>query len=152
MANNQTETSISTQNSISLQKRNSNSLQSQIKTQESSQTQNDSNVEIPLDEELPESLEVFDSESQPLDESFNENITQEEIGEDYVNPNIIAWGLTLYNYEATNDSELSFQQGEYVGIIEEGEDGWCTGELHGVEGLFPTSYIQKSTPSEEKKR
>jgi len=100
---------------------------------------------------------ISSQEQSTLNQEANEEGNFEEPGElnDPVNPNIVAWGLTLYNYEATNDTELSFRQGEYVGIIEEGEDGWCTGELNGAEGLFPSNYIQKldeqPKPSEDKK-
>jgi hypothetical protein len=60
------------------------------------------------------------------------------------NPNVIAWATALYPYEAAAEGELSFQEGDVIGILEEHEDGWTRGELNNIEGLFPASYVQKS--------
>src|SRR5690606_24036091 len=54
------------------------------------------------------------------------------------NPNIIAWGTAIYSYTAQQEGELSFNEGDYIGILEELGDGWSRGDLNGVEGLFPT--------------
>jgi len=64
--------------------------------------------------------------------------------EQQYNPNIIAWGTAIYTYQASSEGELSFNEGEVIGILEEHEDGWTMGELNGIQGLFPGSYIQKS--------
>ena len=47
-------------------------------------------------------------------------------------------------YEAQSNTELSFAENEYVGIIEDYPDGWSLGELNGVEGIFPTSYAKRT--------
>lgn len=51
----------------------------------------------------------------------------------------------LYDYTADEDNELSIQAGDKVVLIQEDTDGsgWTEGELDGVRGLFPTSYVKK---------
>jgi len=57
---------------------------------------------------------------------------------------VIAWATTIYSYQAQGETELSFGEGEVIGILEEREDGWSYGDLNGSLGLFPTSYAQKT--------
>lgn len=51
----------------------------------------------------------------------------------------------LYDYTADEDNELSILAGDRIVVIEEDTDGsgWTEGELNGVRGLFPTSYVKK---------
>jgi hypothetical protein len=58
------------------------------------------------------------------------------------NPNITAWGTALYAYTAQDDTQLSFNEGDTVGIIEDLKDGWSRGDINGYEGLFPTDYVK----------
>ncbi|XP_028411597.1 protein kinase C and casein kinase substrate in neurons protein 1-like isoform X2 [Dendronephthya gigantea] len=48
-----------------------------------------------------------------------------------------------YNYDASEDDELSFQVGDIITQLS-GEDGqgWCKGRLNGVEGLFPAKWVE----------
>jgi hypothetical protein len=52
------------------------------------------------------------------------------------------WGTAIYEYEAQTDKEISFQEGEQVNILQDHGDGWSTGEVNGIQGLFPTEYVQ----------
>lgn len=65
------------------------------------------------------------------------------------NPNIIAWGVAIYRYEAQSENELTFNEGDWIGILEELPDGWSKGDYYGIEGLFPTSYVQKMEQTNE---
>lgn len=49
----------------------------------------------------------------------------------------------LYDYEATNDEEISFAEGDLILIIERSEDGWWTGERKkdGKRGHFPSMLV-----------
>jgi hypothetical protein len=58
------------------------------------------------------------------------------------NPNILAWGTAIYSYTAQNSEELSFYEGEVIGITAFDENGWSRGTLNGQEGLFPTTYVE----------
>jgi len=85
------------------------------------------------------------AEADPSADSW-EPSTQE--GADYANyeynPNITAWGTTLYPYTAQSEGELSFNEGDLIGIIEDLPDGWSRGDVNGVEGVYPTNYVQRS--------
>lgn len=49
----------------------------------------------------------------------------------------------LYDYDAQDTDELSFQVGDLIDIISEEPSGWWRGRLRGREGVFPNNYIQK---------
>ena len=48
-----------------------------------------------------------------------------------------------YDYEASEDDELSFHVGDIITQLS-GEDGqgWCKGRLNGIEGLFPAKWVE----------
>ena len=50
----------------------------------------------------------------------------------------------LYVFEAQDSSELSFNVGDVITLInaQEGQD-WWTGELNGYQGLIPSNYVQR---------
>lgn len=50
----------------------------------------------------------------------------------------------LYDYEATQEGDLSFQSGDMI-ITDMGafsEDGWVSGDCHGKSGIFPSNYTE----------
>ncbi|RWS22956.1 FCH and double SH3 domains protein 2-like protein, partial [Leptotrombidium deliense] len=48
-----------------------------------------------------------------------------------------------YDYTATSDEEISFQDGDLIRIIERSEDGWWLGEKDGVTGHFPSMLVHE---------
>ena len=48
----------------------------------------------------------------------------------------------LYDYEATNDTELSFPEGAILTITEQDESGWWFAELNGSVGFIPNNYVE----------
>ena len=48
----------------------------------------------------------------------------------------------LYDFQAQNDGDLSFQAGDKITIIEKSEstEDWWTGSLNGMKGTFPANY------------
>jgi len=51
--------------------------------------------------------------------------------------------IALYDYEATEDNELSFAEGDRITEIEAASDDWWQGkDQHGNVGLFPANYVE----------
>ena len=48
-----------------------------------------------------------------------------------------------YDYEAEEDNEITFQEGDHISDIEIINDGWCFGTniQTGERGMIPTNYI-----------
>lgn len=59
----------------------------------------------------------------------------------------------LYNYDGTNDDELSFREGDIIHLIskDSGDPGWWRGELNGKEGVFPDNFAAIIQDSEKEK-
>lgn len=49
--------------------------------------------------------------------------------------------VALYDYDAASDVELSFKAGDVINVKTITSDGWWTGELNGVQGQFPITYV-----------
>lgn len=52
----------------------------------------------------------------------------------------------LYDFEAENEEELDFKEGEIIRLIARLDDNWLQGEIHGKQGRFPVSYVQILVP------
>ena len=71
---------------------------------------------------------------------------------------IISYCRALYDYEATSDEELSFYEGEIIGIIRRNgihgpdvDDGWWEGILmsDNQRGVFPSLVVEECGPNGE---
>ena len=52
--------------------------------------------------------------------------------------------LVLYDYDATDEGEISIVEGMEIVVLKENEDGWWMGKLpNGEKGLFPGNYVKK---------
>lgn len=49
----------------------------------------------------------------------------------------------LYDYEANMYDELTIKTGDIISITEKQPDGWWVGELDGVVGIFPATYVEE---------
>lgn len=51
----------------------------------------------------------------------------------------------LYDYAADGDDELTILAGDRIVLVQDDLDGsgWTEGELNGLRGMFPTSYVKK---------
>ncbi|CAH8575545.1 unnamed protein product [Schistosoma rodhaini] len=52
----------------------------------------------------------------------------------------------LFDFEAENDSELSFSEGDIISLILRVDENWFEGELNGRKGYFPVNYVEVINP------
>lgn len=64
----------------------------------------------------------------------------EEEGVEYAEESVTA--VALYDYEATNETELSFKEGDILTITERDGSGWWYAEIDGRVGFTPANYLQ----------
>jgi len=61
-------------------------------------------------------------------------------------PEAVDEGITAiaaYDYQASEDNELSFAEGDRITEIEAASDDWWQGkDQHGNIGLFPANYVE----------
>jgi len=53
----------------------------------------------------------------------------------------------LYNYDATEESELSFKANERLMVLQKDDSGWWQGELNGRVGMFPSNFVEVVDPN-----
>ncbi|ROW16257.1 hypothetical protein VPNG_01816 [Cytospora leucostoma] len=53
-----------------------------------------------------------------------------------------ATATALFDYEAAEDNELSFGEGDKITNLEFPDDDWWFGHFNGDSGLFPANYVQ----------
>ncbi|CAB3259617.1 unnamed protein product [Arctia plantaginis] len=71
-------------------------------------------------------------------EGLEENAIYEDLDDD---PGLAA--RALYDYQAADDSEITFDPGDIITHIEQIDAGWWQGlGPHGVFGLFPANYVE----------
>ncbi|KAG5437631.1 hypothetical protein PCANB_000668 [Pneumocystis canis] len=49
----------------------------------------------------------------------------------------------LYDFQATELSELSFRKGNIITVLDTTYKDWWRGSLNGMEGIFPINYVEK---------
>lgn len=52
----------------------------------------------------------------------------------------------LYQFEAENDTELPFLEGDTIQLIRQVDENWYEGRLDGREGFFPVNYVEVIEP------
>lgn len=51
--------------------------------------------------------------------------------------------IAIYDYEAAEDNEISFREGDRITEIEAASDDWWQGkDASGDVGLFPANYVE----------
>merc|ERR1712087_993214 len=56
-----------------------------------------------------------------------------------------------YDYNGEDESQLTFNEGDRIVVLEEDESGWWTGRLekNGKDGYFPATYIKPIEEEQE---
>ncbi|GAA6024198.1 hypothetical protein JCM11491_001281 [Sporobolomyces phaffii] len=49
----------------------------------------------------------------------------------------------VWNYTKSQPDDLGFQQGDVIDIVEEVNNDWWKGRLHGQTGLFPSNHVER---------
>jgi len=50
----------------------------------------------------------------------------------------------LYDYTPENPGDLAFQEGDILSVLDDSDpSGWWSGEMNGVQGYFPSNFVEK---------
>ena len=52
----------------------------------------------------------------------------------------------MFDFEAENDGELDFKEGDMITLTSQVDENWFEGELEGRSGLFPVGYVEVVVP------
>lgn len=58
------------------------------------------------------------------------------------------WAIALYDYEATCEDEITFNEGEVLEVLrkivhDDVDDGWWEGRINNQVGLFPSLVVEE---------
>ncbi|XP_075236868.1 actin binding protein 1 [Lycorma delicatula] len=129
--------------------------QSQPQSQTQPQSQSQSQPQLQL-EPQPQSQPEIEQEASTIKEQTAHDNSSVELAEPYVDPIYSNGGMlleddedlglraqALYDYQAADDTEISFDPGDIITHIDQIDAGWWQGMgPDGSFGLFPANYVQ----------
>ncbi|KAG0298773.1 HOG (high osmolarity glycerol) pathway protein [Linnemannia gamsii] len=81
-------------------------------------------------------------EESDIEEDYDEDFDTRGEYEDEEDDRTQGQARGLYDFDAENESELSFKEGDFVWIHYRQFPGWFLGEKEGKSGLVPENYVQ----------
>jgi len=48
----------------------------------------------------------------------------------------------LYDFDAENDNEVSFHEGDVIELVSQVDENWFEGTVRGHTGYFPVNYVK----------
>ena len=100
------------------------------------------------DEDVYGNAEIFEDENDSDEQEEEDIYGNAEIFEE-IQQDLGICAVTLYDYEAEDESEITFDPGEVITNIEKPDSNWWQGKTQeGQFGLFPANYVEEIDPSE----
>eukprot|EP01147_Barroeca_monosierra_P000895 gene895-4158_t len=99
----------------------------------------------PEPEPEPESEPEPEQEIDPVQENFAPTDDSQNVETNDTTNVSSSTGLrakALYDYQAEEEGEISFDPGDLIEDIEQIDEGWWQGSCHGQFGLFPANYVE----------
>ena len=99
----------------------------------------------------PSDLEgaIYENEPEIAICTFNQDDMYENDPSSQEQADLGVCAVTLYDYEAEDENEITFEPGEVITNIEKPDDNWWQGlNQQGTFGLFPANYVEEIDPSE----
>jgi cortactin len=104
-----------------------------VKYNEPIKQTNSQKVEVIKASDFQEEIEDKVNVSQTMETKQNNNVSNESVGNT---------ATALYDYQAADFDEISFDPEDIITNIEMIDEGWWRGQCKGKVGLFPANYVQ----------
>jgi len=82
---------------------------------------------------------LYDS-AEPARDSYAQD--DQEIYQDTAGSGGHQYAVALYDYQAADDDELTFDPDDIITDLEFIDEGWWRGSCKGRSGLFPSNYVE----------
>lgn len=69
------------------------------------------------------------------------SVSSKEMSENSGQPQLLV--KARFNFQQTNEDELTFAKGDIIGVTRQEDGGWWEGTLNGRTGWFPSNYVRE---------
>ncbi|XP_069782545.1 SH3 domain-containing protein 19 isoform X2 [Narcine bancroftii] len=96
---------------------------------------------VELVEDLPTSEQKTIQNSPLSSDSMGDGATEISTLDQVGDLNLL-WCEALYDFKAEAAEDLPFKRGDRILVMEQMDNEWCKGKINGMEGIFPSSFVQ----------